>query len=162
MDPSKLKDETRAAFVNRAVLYYYLFDEMRKEFGAERAGKAFARAVRRRGVDSGAKYAEAARESDFARLGETFVRTQPCEGELFQPELVEVTAEGCVITMSSCPLVDAWRELGLDDDEVALMCRMASEIDFATFESIGLELEMDDKIGEGAQSCRLVIRKPKA
>lgn len=158
MEPSDARQETRSAFVSRAVLYFYLFDEMRKKLGAEEATEVFARAVRRRGRDAGMKYAQAARDGDFGDLAKTFVETSPCEGELFEPAIVEVSPNGCTITMSACPLVDAWRELGLDDKEVASMCRLAAEIDFETFESIGLSLQMDEKIGEGACSCRLIIR----
>lgn len=159
MDVSESKKQTRSAFVNRAVLYYYLFDEMRKELGDERAKDVFVRAIRRRGEDIGPKYAEAAREGSFSAVAERFVADSPCEGELFEPAVLEVSADSCTLTMSACPLVEAWRELGLDDDEVALMCRMSAEIDFATFESAGLCLAMDEKIGAGARACKLVLRR---
>ncbi len=159
LDLDESKKQTRNAFVNRAMLYLYLYDEMRAAMGPERAKDVFVRAVRRRGADIGVKYANAAKAGDFASVAGTFVGDSPCEGELFEPAAVEVTADSCTLTMSACPLVDAWRDAGVDDDEVALMCRLAAEIDFATFESVGLALQMDEKIGEGARSCRLMLRR---
>ena len=159
MNLEESKQQTRSAFANRAMLYFYLFDEMRKAFGTERAKDVFTRAVRRRGEDVGAKYAQAAEAGDFDAIARRFVADSPCEGELFEPAVLDVDADGCTLTMSSCPLVDAWREAGLDDEEVALMCRLAAEIDFATFESVGLTLDMDEKIGEGARACKLVLRR---
>lgn len=141
------------------MLYYYIFDEMRKELGKERAKEMFVRGIRRRGTDIGLKYAEAAESGDFARVAQIFKTDSPCEGELFEPAVLEVDERGCTLTMSACPLVDAWRDLGLDDDEVALMCQMAAQIDFATFESAGLELHMNETIGEGHKMCKLVLRR---
>ncbi len=162
MDIEQSKRETRDAFVNRAMIYFYMFDEMRREFGKERAKEVFVRAVRRRGKDIGGKYAEAATAGDFERLARTFVSGSPSQGELFEPAVIEVRDEGCTISMSACPLVEAWRELGLEDEEVALMCEMAAEIDFATFESAGLEVRFSEKIGEGARRCLLHVRAPSA
>ena len=159
MDLSESKLQTRNAFVNRAMIYYYLFDEMRASLGAEEAEKIFVAAIRRRGSDIGKKYAEAAAAGDFEQVANRFVSDSPCEGELFEPAVLEVDDEGCTLTMSACPLVEAWREAGLDDDEVALMCRLAAEIDLETFESVGLRLRMDEKLGEGAPACKLVLRR---
>ncbi|RJQ54918.1 MAG: hypothetical protein C4521_03420 [Actinobacteria bacterium] len=157
-DVERSKRETRDAFANRAMIYYYLFDEMRKHFGLEEAKHVFMLAIRRRGRDIGAKYAGAASARDFEAVAETFVAGSPCEGELFEPAVIEVGQDSCTLSMSACPLVEAWREMGLDDEEVALMCTMAAEIDFATFESAGLEVRFDEKIGEGARRCVLTIR----
>jgi hypothetical protein len=159
MDIDESKQQTRNAFANRALLYYYLFDEMRREMGEERAKEVFVRAVRRRGAEIGAKYADAAQAGDFAAVAGRFVDDSPCEGELFEPAVLEIADDSCTLTMSTCPLVEAWRDAGLDDDEVALMCRLAAEIDFATFESVGLSLQMNEKIGEGARACKLVLRR---
>ncbi len=158
MNVEESKKQTRDAFANRAVLYYYIFDEMRKDVGAETAKEVFARAIRRRGADVGKKYAAPAEAGDFAKIGETFVADSPCEGELFRPAVLEVGADSCTLSMSACPLVDAWRDLGMDDEEVALMCSLAAQIDFATFESVGLEVRFDETIGQGGRSCRLVLR----
>lgn len=161
MDIERSKQETRDAFANRAMVYYYLFDEMRRAFGAERAKKLLVAAIRRRGEDVGAKYAEAAAAGNFKKLSEQFVAGSPCEGGLFEPAVIEVREEGCTLSMSSCPLVQAWREAGLDDEEAALMCGIAAEIDFETFESVGLEVRFSERIGEGAKRCMLHIKKPK-
>lgn len=159
MDLGESKRQTRSAFVNRATLYYYIFDELRAKVGAQEAERILSSAIRRRGADLGRKYADAAGASDFERLGKIFVSDSPCEGELFRPSVIETRQEGCTLSMSACPLVDAWRDLGLDDDTVALMCRIAAQIDFATFESVGLAVAFDETIGEGGTTCRLQLRR---
>ena len=51
MDADALRDELRGANANRAVLYYLIFDEMRKVVGEEEAIAVMKRAIYRRGVE---------------------------------------------------------------------------------------------------------------
>jgi hypothetical protein len=153
--------ETRAAFENRALMYYYLFDELAGEIGRERAAEVMKRAIRRRGVEVGRKYAEAAAAGDLEQVGRIFCSDSPCQGELFHPG-VEGQEPGCVtLRMTSCPLVDAWRKLGLAPDEIDLLCEISAAVDEGTFEGAGLELTFRDRIGrEGSQRCLLELRLP--
>ena len=49
----KLREELRASFKNRAILYYLIFDELRQELGQDRAAEILMRAIYRRGEQVG-------------------------------------------------------------------------------------------------------------
>ena len=58
MSEEQLRAELVDSFKNRAILYYLIFDEMRRQFGAEKAEEIMGRAIYRRGEDQGReKYA---------------------------------------------------------------------------------------------------------
>ncbi len=57
MTQEQLRQQLRDSFKNRALIYYLLFDEMRKELGAERAAEIMKRAIYARGVQKSKKYA---------------------------------------------------------------------------------------------------------
>jgi hypothetical protein len=153
--------ETRAAFENRALLYHYILDEVSSELGPDKAAEVMKRAIRRRGVEVGAKYRPAASAGDLDQVGSIFCGGSPCEGALFEPG-VEDLAEGVtVLRMTACPLVDAWRSLGLDEDEVDRLCEIAAAVDEGTFEGAGLELTFLDRLGKpGSTRCLLELRTP--
>lgn len=162
VDLEEAKREIRAAYENRAALYYFIFNEMRCELGEEKAVEIMSRAIHKRGVEHGKqKYGAAAAARDFAAIGEMFVAGSACDGELFEPGVDEVRADGVVLTMKACPLVDAWRELGLSDADVDTMCAVASAVDVGTYEGIGLAFGFRERLGEadGAR-CVLDIRSP--
>jgi hypothetical protein len=162
MDEEKAKRETRRAFENRAHLYALIFDELKGEIGAERAADAMKRAIRRRGRENAAKYAEAARERDFEGVARIFCDGSACEGELFHPGVEERSEDGVVLRMTSCPLVDAWRARGLSEEEVDTLCEIAAAVDQGTFEGAGLELEFRDRLGRpGSTRCLLALKAGK-
>ena len=153
--------ETRSAFENRALMYYYIFDELASEIGRERATDVMKRAIRRRGVEVGKKYASAAQAGDLAEVGRIFCETSPCQGALFEPGVEEQGADRVVLRMEGCPLVDAWRGLGLAPEEIDLLCDISNAVDFGTFEGAGLELRFLDRIGcEGSARCLLELKLP--
>ena len=58
MSEEKLRAQLYDSFKNRAVLYYLIFDEMRKDLGSERAEEILKTAIYKRGVQKGQKYAQ--------------------------------------------------------------------------------------------------------
>ena len=52
----------------------------------------------------------------------------------FAPRVVSLTPDEAVIAMSRCPLVDEWRAMGLTDEDVETLCRIAHSVDFGTWE----------------------------
>ena len=82
--------------------------------------------------------------------------------ELFHPG-VEETGEGrIVLSMTSCPLMDAWRALGLTPEEADVLCEVSAAVDEGTFAAAGLELTFLDRLGRhGADKCLLELRVPK-
>jgi predicted ArsR family transcriptional regulator len=161
MDPSlaaveKANAETRAAFENRALMYAAIYDELAADIGEERAAAIMKRAIRKRGLDVGLKYREAAAAGDLEEVGRLFVEGSPAGGSLFTPGVEERGDDVIILRMTSCPIVDAWRAGGRTDEEVDLLCGIAAAVDEGTFESAGLELTFLDRLGK-AGSCRCLL-----
>jgi len=163
MSEEKLREQLYYSYKHRAILYYLIFDEMRKELGEEKAEEILSRAIYRRGLQRGKeKYARFGPD-DLAGLKAAFVEGLADDGRLFQPEITRDDAEGVDIKFRACPLRDAWQEMGLPDEEVARMCRIAAKIDDGTFEAAGFEFFSDTWQPGEERCCYLHIRpgKPK-
>ena len=161
MKKKELRKELHDAFAQRAVLYYLIYDEMRQDLGAEKAEAILTRAIYRRGTQKGVeKYAQFA-PSDLAGLRDAFMGGHAGGGRLFKPEVLRDDPEGLDIVHHKCPLKEAWQELGLPDDEVATMCRIAAKIDNGTFEAAGFQFSADTWQAGGHGCCTLHIRPGK-
>jgi len=166
MDPSlaaveKANAETRAAFENRALMYAAIYDELAADIGEERAAAIMKRAIRKRGLDVGLKYREAAAAGDLEEVGRLFVEGSPAGGSLFTPGVEERGDDVIILRMTSCTHVDAWRVGGRTDEEVDLLCGIAAAVDEGTFESAGLELTFLDRLGKaGSCRCPLELQVP--
>lgn len=158
---AELRQQLYDSFKNRAILYWLIYDEMRQELGSERAEDILKRAIYRRGVQKGAKYAEYAPDN-LQGLKQAFLGGLPDEGHMFKPNLIRENSGGLDIKFQGCPLRDAWLELGLADDEVATMCRIAARIDNGTFESASFEFSADTWQPGDEGCCFLHIRPGKA
>lgn len=153
--------ETRAAFENRALMYAYLYEELADELGDARATELMKRSIHRRGLEIGRKYRPAAHARDLPEVGRIFCEGSPCGGELFQPAVEAEDEDRIVLTMTSCPLMDAWRAAGLGPDELEHMCSIAAAVDEGTFEGAGLQLTFLDRMGcAGSERCLLELRLP--
>ena len=158
MSEEHLREELRSSFKNRAILYYLIYDEMRRELGPERAEQLISRAIYRRGRQVGERFAQFGPD-DLAGLREAFLAGIPDSGRLFAPNLIREDAEELVIHLESCPLKDAWEELGLDDQERETMCRIAGVIDQGTFEAAGFEFVADTWKPGRSGCCHLRIQR---
>lgn len=160
-DLAKSRAETRAAFENRAFMYAYLYEELRDRLGEEEAVELMKRAIYRRGLEVGRKYAQAAETGDLAEVGRIFVSGSPCEGGMFEPGIEELEDGRLVLRMNGCPLVDAWRSIGLPAEEIDTLCEIAAAVDEGTFEGAGLDLTFLDRIGiPDSRQCLLELVVP--
>ncbi len=141
-EDAALRDELRAANANRAVLYYLIFDEMRKVVGEEQATAVMKRAIYRRGVEMSQPIKQFAPGS-MRELGEYHVAHSAGGGKVFNPEVQRRDDDAFEVLNTTCPLKDAWRDYGLSDDEVAKMCDIGSAIDYGKFEGAGFRFECD-------------------
>jgi len=166
MDPAALQKsqaETRAAFENRALMYAAIYEELSAEIGPERAAEVMKRAIHKRGLDVGLKYRDAAAAGDLDAVGRMFVDGSPVGGALFAPGVEARDETSIVLRMTSCPLVDAWRTQGIDDEGIDRLCEIAAAVDEGTFESAGLELTFLDRLGKpGSHRCLLLLELPDA
>lgn len=157
MSELQLREQLSAAFKNRAILYYLIFDELRQEMGPERAEALLKRAVYRRGQQIGQQYAGFA-PRDFAGLRDKFVAGVPDEGRLFSPQVQRCDQDGLDINLETCPLKAAWEELGLSEADRVTLCRIAGEIDKGTFEAAGFQFDPDTWQPGRSGCCHLHIR----
>lgn len=158
MSESQLRTELYASNENRALIYKLIFDEMRDEFGEEKAKEVMKRAIYKRGEQIGENFKQFA-HGDFKGLCDSFVGGIPDDGQMFQPEVTKCDEEGLDITFSNCPLKNAWRDLGLSDQECATLCEVAGIIDYGTFEGAGFDFQMTAMPEGSMEKCYLKVRK---
>jgi hypothetical protein len=154
----QLRQQLYDSFKNRAILYHLIYDELRKEVGIERAEQIMARAIYRRGAQNGqAKYARFGPDN-LAGLRDAFLGGVADDGKMFQPEVIRDDPQGLDIKFHRCPLREAWQEIGLPEDEIATLCRIAARVDNGTFEAAGFRFSADTWQPGGEGCCYLHIR----
>lgn len=153
--------ETRAAFENRALMYYYVFEELSTELGPDQAAEIMKRAIYKRGLDVGTKYREAGQAGDLQAVADIFCGGSPADGTLFDPGIEELEEGRLVLRMRACPLVDAWRKHGVPPEKIDTLCEIAAAVDLGTFEGAGLELVFEDRLGKPDSTHCLLELKPR-
>ena len=153
-----LRQQLYDAYKHRAILYYLIYDELRRELGAAKAEELLSRAIYRRGQETGRKYACYAPD-DLEGLKAAFLGGIADEGRMFQPEVLHADNQRIDVKFHGCPLRDAWQAYGLSETEVATLCRIAARIDNGTFEGAGFGFSADTYQPGGESCCFLHIRK---
>jgi hypothetical protein len=138
MTEDNLRKQLYGSFKNRAMMYYYIFEELQKDFGEEKAVEVMKRGIYRRGLEIGRQFKKFA-PADLQGLKKAFFAIVPDEGRMFDPEVLRCDADVLEIKMRRCPLKDAWLETGLSDQQTARMCDIAAVVDNGTFEGAGFK-----------------------
>ena len=160
MSEQILRQQLYGAYKNRGMMYYYIFQELRKAVGDKKAADIMKGAIYNRGLEIGKKYEKFA-PADLEGLKDAFLAGSADQGNMFRPEVLRCDGEGLDIHMRSCPLKEAYEEAGLSDEEIATMCDIAAVVDYGTFEGAGFRFFADTwKSGEEG-CCRLHIRPGK-
>lgn len=158
---ARSRAETRAAFENRALVYAHLLRELVAEVGPDRAAETMSRAIKKRGLEVGAKYRAAGEAGDLDEVARIFCEGSPCAGTMFEPGVEERDGDRLVLRMTACPLLDAWRSAGMDPAAADELCAISAAVDEGTFEAAGLELTFLDRLGRpGAKACLLELVVP--
>ena len=158
MSEELLRERLQAQIKNRAMMYYHIFNELRKEFGEDKAVEILKRAIYKRGLEIGrmlAKYAP----GDLKGLKEAFFnQVVPDEG-MYQPEAIKCDDEELEVKMHRCPLKEAYQEAGLSEKETATMLNIAAQVDYGTFEGAGFRFSAEAWQPGRSGCCHLHIRK---
>lgn len=77
--------------------------------------------------------------------------------DVFEMELVEKSDERGLLRFHHCPLAATWRSMGLPEERVAELCRLACYSDHARADSAGVNLEFGAQIGAGDETCDLIF-----
>jgi hypothetical protein len=158
MAEENLRTQLYDSFKNRAVIYYLIFDELRTELGAARAEEILSRAIYRRGRQKGREQYARFAPDDLAGLKAAFLHGVADDGRMFRPEVLRSDAQTLDIKFHACPLRDAWLGAGLGPDDVATLCRIASRVDYGTFEGAGFRFSADTWQPGDDGCCCLHIR----
>jgi L-2-amino-thiazoline-4-carboxylic acid hydrolase len=153
----RLRGELYAAFKNRALMYWHVFDELRKALGEPQATGLMARAIEARGREIGRQFARYA-PADLTGLRDAFIGAVPDEGRMFAPRVQRCDAAALDIALQRCPLKEAWQEAGVSETDVATLCRIAGRVDNGTFEAAGFEFSADTWQPGREGCCHLHIR----
>lgn len=91
-------------------------------------------------------------------LTDAFVSVGCTIGAGVVAELDEDANKALLIFEDGCALVDGWREMGLTDDEIDYLCKVACYGDYGQSDSFGLKCSfnctMTDK---GCNTCEMVL-----
>jgi predicted ArsR family transcriptional regulator len=145
-------EKIRAAHRKRAEYMYFIFQELLSDLGQEKAEKILRRALKRTGQHYGSRMHRERTPSGFIR----FLEGSSHE-DTFDRNVRERNEDKCTFTLGYCPLIAAWKELGLDAQEIGVLCDIAMETDFGMMEELGLHLDLTRSLGSGDNLCEMVI-----
>ena len=138
-----LRRQLKEAHMSRALVYAAFYDALAERFDAETAEEVMKRAIYRRGLEVGKRFA-AYGPADLAGLCAAFLDFVPDGGRLFEPEVRRADDEALDIKFRACPLKEAWLTAGLADDKIQTLCRIAGVVDNGTFEAAGFSFQRRD------------------
>ncbi|WP_119418553.1 L-2-amino-thiazoline-4-carboxylic acid hydrolase [Desertibaculum subflavum] len=157
MSEETLRRDLRAAFANRAMLYWSIYRSLAAALGSDQAEALLSAGIRARGAEvSGVLAAHA--PGDMPGLRDAFLGTIADQGRMFQPEVVRCDAGHLDIDFHRCPLKETWVEAGLPPDTVARLCRIAGKIDNGMFETAGFTFTSETWAPGRDGCCRLRVR----
>lgn len=145
-------DRVRAAMEDRALYLAMLYRSMCNAMPAEQAEKIAREAIFEYGRLKGQRDKEQV-------TPESWVDHHVAKGSaiIFESRIVK-GADECQQQMTYCPLLEAWRKLGLSQEEQDLMCDIAMEVDRGRADYHGLPIEIPLRLGKGDDYCCLVIK----
>ena len=139
---------------NRAQIYVHIYFELSKEIGQERAVAILKRALYARGREKGLQLSARIGAPNLHELAVAFMEGQ-ADMDAFGHEIVQEHSDYVLLRLNRCPLVDAWREMGLSPDEQKILCDIAYQVDFGKFETAGYHLQFSCRIADACKSCDL-------
>ncbi len=139
---------------NRAQIYVHIYRELLKEVGRERAIAILKTALYARGKEKGLQLSATIGTPNLHELAVAFMEGN-AEMDAFGHEIVQEHSDYVLLRLNRCPLVDAWKEMGLSADEQKVMCDIAYQVDFGKFETAGYHLKFSCRIADACKSCDL-------
>ena len=146
----------RNAIGHRAAWMGLIYDE------AVKAGMdiedVMRKAIARKGEKDGEKFRSRCEDaSDLSSFRKVFL--DDLGMSTFDMEVDECSTEDLKIQFHYCPLLAAWKDLGMDDDQCARLCDIAMDGDRNIAKAMGLKFDLNGAIAEGCATCRLHFHK---
>ena len=112
-------------------------------------------AIRKVGLKAGEK-----EKKDFEGKelnAETYAKyfTGKAYSDTFEKKLVSANEDEAVVTLNYCALLKAWQDMGMSDEECAMMCEIAMEGDRGIAEGVGLDFDLEGSLADGCECCTL-------
>lgn len=146
----------RQAIEHRATWMALTYAEMEKA-GAD-AEKITRAAVRKCGNIHGLRFKEQCKDpSNLAEFRNVFLTEIGVK--VFEMDVSGVDRGNVKAEFHYCPLISAWKKLGLDDERIALFCDIAMDGDRGIAESMGAGFDLTDTIAKGCVTCKLHFHK---
>jgi hypothetical protein len=161
MSDDELKQALIGQMKNRALMYYYIYQEISQELGPQKAAAILKRAIYKRGLEVGKVLAEYG-PGDLAGLQKGFMqKVVPHDGSMFAPEIISCDDQELNIKFHRCPLKEAYLEAGLSEEETATMLDIAAQVDYGTFEGAGFSFHADTWQPGRSGCCHLHVKPGK-
>ena len=146
----------RNAIGHRAAWMGLIYDE------AVKAGidieEVMRRAIARRGEQDGKKFRAKCEDiTDLASFRKVFL--DELGMNTFDMEVEECSAQDLKIQFHHCPLLAAWKDLGMDDAQCAKLCDIAMDGDRSIAGAMGLKFDLNGAIADGCAKCSLHFHK---
>jgi len=153
LNTSEVTKAFRTAIEDRAV-WFYLLLKAAKEEGAD-PEKIANKAITSFGKAKGKAFGTVNGADDFI---EKLSGGYGCEA--FEMEQIVKTPDKAVLHFHHCALVEAWKKLGLDKEEISELCRLARFGDFGVASNFPkLKLEFPKIIADGDDYCELLVTR---
>lgn len=151
MQPETI-EKVRAAIKDRAIFLALLLKSYSKVLPAQEAQRCAREAIFEFGRIK-------AQKDPLPFSAEKWVERHVAKGssEVFESQ-IQINKDNSVQQMTVCPLVEAWRELGCDQQEIGLLCEIAMEGDHGRAAFHGVSLEITHTLAKGDAFCRLVLK----
>lgn len=146
------RDVNRAQIEHRAVWMGIIYDEMVKA-GID-AESIIRRAVKRCGRIHGEQLKNKCKDlQNCVEFRKVFLSDLVCY--TFDIHSINADKNNMRLDFHYCPLVEAWRKLGFDNETCTLLCDMAMEGDRGIAEVMELTLDISETIAQGCSQCTL-------
>lgn len=156
MPSQTLLSALRSAHAARAELFYRVYQELLLLLGQEEALAVLGRACRQTGLAKQQRYESYGAHESPEAFCEALIGHSEVAAALFD---MAPGATAASVKLQRCVLVDGWRKLGVPDEEIALLCRAAREVDYGTLEGLGLQGEFSELLSEGGACCHLHVER---
>lgn len=146
----------RNAIGHRAAWMGLIYDEAVKE-GVE-IEEIIRRAISRRGQKDGERFhSKCEDDQNLQCFRDVFL--DDLGMNTFAMEVKECTKDDLKIQFHHCPLLTAWKALGMDDAQCVKLCDMAMDGDRGIAKEMGLRFELNGTLAEGCAACNLHFHK---
>jgi len=139
-----------------------IYDELVKRYGKETTFDILSKAIFNYGIDR-AKFKIKQNPSMKSGNLEEF-KWAPFLRYMHKLEVVEESPDRIEYRLHSCPLVDAWKDMGKTAEEIRVLCDIAMAMDDGQnviFNELGVDTEWPKRIGWGDPYCVYIAKKVK-